>query len=60
MQAYRLLDVARTLTAIHEAVTAGPGLSRVRDTDPGVAAALDYSLSQRALIVVSSRSGNVA
>ncbi|MEU7649227.1 hypothetical protein [Streptomyces huasconensis] len=40
-QAYRLLDVARALAAIHDAVTAGPGLSRTRDTDPGTAAALD-------------------
>lgn len=54
-QAYRLLDVARSLTAIHGAVTAGPGLSRTRDTDPGTAAALDYGLSQRALIAVSGR-----
>ncbi len=59
-QAYRLLDVARALAAIHDAVTAGPGLSRTRDTDPGAAAALDYGLSQRALIAVSGRSGDVA
>ncbi|MFD3666050.1 hypothetical protein ACFWVF_36520 [Streptomyces sp. NPDC058659] len=59
-QAYRLLDVARALAAIHDAVTAGPGLSRTRDTDPAGAAALDYGLSQRALIAVSSRSGDVA
>lgn len=54
-QAYRLLEVARSLTAIHGAVTADPGLSRTRDTDPGAAAALDYGLSQRALIDVSGR-----
>ncbi|MBK3557263.1 hypothetical protein JHN55_12115 [Streptomyces sp. MBT56] len=59
-QAYRLLDVARSLTAIHDAVAAGPDLSRTRDTDPAAAAALDYGLSQRALIDVSSRSGDVA
>ncbi|MFF3558221.1 hypothetical protein ACFYXL_32960 [Streptomyces tsukubensis] len=59
-QAYRLLDVARALTAIHDAVTAGPGLSRTRDTGPGAAAALDYGLSQRALIAVSSRTDAVA
>ncbi|WP_329564497.1 hypothetical protein OG711_38790 (plasmid) [Streptomyces uncialis] len=59
-QAYRLLDVARTLAAIHDAVTAGPGTSRTRDSDPGAAAALDYGLSQRALIDVSGRSGDVA
>lgn len=59
-QAYRLLDVARALGAIHDAVTAGTETSRTRDTDPGAAAALDYGLSQRALIDVSSRSGDVA
>ncbi|WPO76179.1 hypothetical protein [Streptomyces sp. KN37] len=59
-QAYRLLDVARALAAIHGAVAAGPETSRTRDTDPGAAAALDYGLSQRALIAVSSRSGDVA
>ncbi|MEU9567979.1 hypothetical protein AB0D16_39385, partial [Streptomyces sp. NPDC048161] len=36
-QAYRLLDVARALAAIHGAVTAGPGLSRTRDTGPAAA-----------------------
>lgn len=59
-QAYRLLDVARALAAIHDAVSAGPGTSRTRDSDPGAAAALDYGLSQRALIAVSGRSGDVA
>lgn len=59
-QAYRLLDVARSLAAIHGAVAAGPGLSRTRDTDPGPAAALDYGLSQRALIAVSGRADVVA
>ena len=59
-QAYRLLDVARALAAIHDAVTAGPELSRTRDTDPGTAAALDYGLSQRALIAVSGRTDAVA
>lgn len=59
-QAYRLLDVARSLTAIHGAVTASPGTSRTRDSDPGAAAALDYGLSQRALIDVSGRTGDVA
>ncbi|WP_256985415.1 hypothetical protein OG728_37260 [Streptomyces microflavus] len=46
-QAYRLLDVARALAAIHDAVAARPGMSRTRDTNPGAAAALDYDLSQR-------------
>ncbi|WP_327575393.1 hypothetical protein [Streptomyces sp. NBC_00145] len=55
-QAYRLLDVARTLAAIHEAVDAGTALSHTRDTDP---AALDYGLSQRALIAVSGRMDDV-
>ncbi|MFE3581389.1 hypothetical protein [Streptomyces vinaceus] len=59
-QAYRLLDVARALAAIHGAVAAGPELSRTRDTDPGAAAALDYGLSQRALIAVSGRTDTVA
>ncbi|MFB7919181.1 hypothetical protein [Streptomyces sp. NPDC056061] len=59
-QAYRLLDVARALAAIHDAVTADPDLSRTRDTDPGSAAALDYGLSQRALIAVSGRTDTVA
>ncbi|WP_434435411.1 hypothetical protein [Streptomyces noursei] len=54
-QAYRLLDVARALAAIHGAVTAGTETSRTRDTSPAAAAALDYGLSQRALIAVSSR-----
>lgn len=61
-QAYRLLDVARALTAIYGAVTAGTETSRTRDTDPTAAAALDHGLSQRALTAVSGRlsSGNAA
>ena len=59
-QAYRLLDVARALASIHDAVATGTETSRTRDTDPAAAAALDYGLSQRALIDVSSRSGDVA
>ncbi|WP_229915661.1 hypothetical protein [Streptomyces filamentosus] len=59
-QAYRLLDVARSLAAIHGAVAAGTELSRTRDSDPAAAAALDYGLSQRALIAVSSRAEDVA
>jgi hypothetical protein len=60
-QAYRLLDVARALAAIHGAVTAvtavtagtaGTRTSRTRDTGPAEAAALDYGRSQRALTVV--------
>ncbi|MFK0121465.1 hypothetical protein [Streptomyces sp. NPDC090994] len=59
-QAYRLLDVARALAAIHGAVAAADTeTSRTRDTDP-VAAALDYGLSQRTLIAVSARTGDVA
>ncbi|MEE1805396.1 hypothetical protein [Streptomyces sp. BE133] len=57
-QAYRLLDVARTLAAIHDAIATGADPSCTRDTDP--AAALDYGLSQRALIAVSGRSSDVA
>ncbi|MET7356602.1 hypothetical protein [Streptomyces mirabilis] len=53
-QAYRLLDVTRALAAVHGAVAAGTETARTRDTDP--AAALDYGLSQRALIAVSARS----
>ncbi|WP_369384205.1 hypothetical protein [Streptomyces sp. cg36] len=59
-QAYRLLDVARALAAIHDAVAAGPETSRTRDSAPGAAAALDYGLSQRALIAVSGRTDAVA
>ncbi|MEU2873063.1 hypothetical protein ABZ769_28335 [Streptomyces olivoreticuli] len=59
-QAYRLLDVARALGAIHGAVAAGTDPSRTRDSDPAAAAALDYGLSQRALIAVSGRTGDVA
>ncbi|WP_331735574.1 hypothetical protein [Streptomyces sp. NBC_00057] len=62
-QAYRLLDVARALGAIHGAVTAATDPSRTRDSDPAAAAAaaaLDYGLSQRALIAVSGRTGDVA
>ncbi|MER5831373.1 hypothetical protein ABT116_11170 [Streptomyces sp. NPDC002130] len=55
-QAYRLL-VARALAAIHGAVDAGTETSRTRGTCP---AALDYGLSQRALIAVSGRTGDVA
>ncbi|MFE6462373.1 hypothetical protein ACFVP0_33620 [Streptomyces cinereoruber] len=58
-QAYRLLDVAHALAAIHGAVAAGPETSRARDTTPGIAAALDYGLSQRALIAVSGRTDAV-
>jgi hypothetical protein len=59
-QAYRLLDVARALAAIHDAVAAGTEVTLMRDTGPAVAAALDYGLSQRALIAVSGRSSDVA
>ncbi|MEU0061087.1 hypothetical protein [Streptomyces sp. NPDC006334] len=59
-QAYRLLGVARSLSAIHGAVTAGTETSRMRDSDRDAAATLDYGLSQRALIAVSSRSSDVA
>lgn len=54
------LDVARSFAAIHGAVAAGTETSRTRDSDPDGAAALDYGLSQRALIAVSGRSGDVA
>ncbi|MGW2051964.1 hypothetical protein ACWCPF_43620 [Streptomyces sp. NPDC001858] len=56
-QAYRLLDVARALVAIHGAVAASTETSRTRDIDPA-AAALDYGLSQRALIAVSGRTAS--
>ncbi|MFC9624809.1 hypothetical protein ACFTXM_34200 [Streptomyces sp. NPDC056930] len=59
-QAYRLLDVARALTAIHDAVAASTDTSRTRDTGPAAATTLDYGLSQRALIAVSARSDTVA
>ncbi|MFE7602733.1 hypothetical protein [Streptomyces sp. NPDC057494] len=51
----RLLDVARSLTAIHSAVAASAETSRMRDTGPAATAALDYGLSHRALIAISSR-----
>jgi hypothetical protein len=59
-QAYRLLDAARALAAIHDAVAAGTEVTLMRDTGPAAAAALDYGLSQRALIAVSGRSSDVA
>ncbi|MFI6530774.1 hypothetical protein [Streptomyces uncialis] len=59
-QAYRLLAVARALAAIRDAVTAGPDPSRTRDSGPAAVAALDYGLSQRALIAVSGRTDTVA
>jgi hypothetical protein len=52
-QAYRLPTVARALGAIHDAVAADTPTSRTRDTAPAATAALDYGLSQRALIAVS-------
>lgn len=61
-QAYRLLEVARALAAIQGAVTAGTGLSRMRDRLPhgASATALDYGLSQRALTAVSTRTSDLA
>jgi hypothetical protein len=53
-------DVARALAAIHGAVTASTEVSRTRDTGPVTEAALDYGLSQRALITMSSRADTVA
>ncbi|MET9663635.1 hypothetical protein [Streptomyces sp. NPDC006510] len=50
------MDVARALAAIHGAVAGGTEMSRTRDTGPAAGAALDYSLSPRALIAVSARS----
>ncbi|MER5852487.1 hypothetical protein ABT126_37210 [Streptomyces sp. NPDC002012] len=57
--AYRLLDVARALAVIPGAVAAGTDPSRTRDTGPAAVAALDFGLSQRALIAVSGRTGDV-
>jgi hypothetical protein len=59
-QAYRLLDVARSLAPIHAAIAAGTDPSRTRDSEPAAAAALDYGLSQCALVAVSSRTDDVA
>ncbi|MFH9677520.1 hypothetical protein ACH4L5_35365 [Streptomyces sp. NPDC017405] len=59
-QAYRLLDVARSLTAIHGAIAAGTETSRTRDSAPAAETALDYGLSQRALIAISRRADVVA
>ncbi|MCX4784496.1 hypothetical protein [Streptomyces sp. NBC_01264] len=58
-QAYRLLDVARGLGAIQAGVAAGTLVSRTRDSTPVAEAALDYGLSQRALIAVAARSGDI-
>ncbi|MFJ5680738.1 hypothetical protein [Streptomyces sp. NPDC093097] len=58
-RAYCLLEVARTLAALHDAVSIQE-LSRTRDTGPVPAAALDYGLSQRALIAISGRTDDVA
>lgn len=46
--------------AIQTAVTTADPVSRTRDTSPAAAATLDYGLSQRTLIAVSSRAGDVA
>ncbi|MGO4636098.1 hypothetical protein AB4225_35045 [Streptomyces sp. 2RAF24] len=59
-QAYRLLDVARALGAIHETATAAGSVSLMRDTDPAAVPALDYGLSQRALLAASARTDTVA
>ncbi|MFE1198431.1 hypothetical protein ACFW6E_37755 [Streptomyces olivaceoviridis] len=40
-QAYRLLNVARALAAIHDTIAAGTATSRTQDTNPASAAALD-------------------
>ncbi|MFB8000382.1 hypothetical protein ACFC4G_47500 [Streptomyces sp. NPDC056002] len=58
-QAYRLFDVSRSLAAIHDAVTAGPACLARETPNPGTQAALDYGLSQRALIDISSRTDAV-
>ncbi|WP_407842061.1 hypothetical protein ACE1OC_42675 (plasmid) [Streptomyces sp. DSM 116496] len=58
-QAYRLLEVARGLGAIQAAVTAGTPVARTRDSPPVAVAALDYRLSQRALIAVAARRGDI-
>ncbi|MGY0071990.1 hypothetical protein ACWZEH_35735 (plasmid) [Streptomyces sp. QTS137] len=59
-QVYRLLDRRpRAPDAIHGTVAAGTEPSRTRDTGPAAVAALDYGLSQRALIVVSGGTGDV-
>ncbi|MGA5421955.1 hypothetical protein [Streptomyces lavendulocolor] len=46
-----------SLAAIHDALAAHADPSRTRDSDP---AALEYGLSQRAPIAVSTRSGDIA
>ncbi|MFI2433621.1 hypothetical protein [Streptomyces sp. NPDC018693] len=58
-QAYRLLAVARALAAIHGAVPVGTETSRTQDSDPPAAAALNYGLSQRALIAVFGHTDGV-
>ncbi|QDN95160.1 hypothetical protein FNV62_01050 [Streptomyces sp. RLB3-17] len=59
-QAYRRLDIARALAAVHGTVDAGTDTSRTRDTGPAAVAALDFGLSQRVLIAVSGPAGHVA
>lgn len=59
-QAYRLISIARTAGAIDTAVAVADPASRTRDTDPDAQAALDYGLSQRALLAVSGRTGDLA
>jgi hypothetical protein len=54
-QAYRLLDIARAVGAINAAVTTVDP-SRMRDTDT----AIDFGLSQRALLAVAGRADDVA
>lgn len=68
-QAYRLLDIARTTGVIRAAVTAADpsdSLSRMRDIAEDSAAtaagavAVDFGLSQRALLAVAGRVDDVA
>ena len=59
-QAYRLIAVARAAAVIDEAVAGAVSVSRTRDTGTETGAGLDYGLSQRALLAVSARSGDVA
>ncbi|MFE9565894.1 hypothetical protein ACFYM0_32835 [Streptomyces sp. NPDC006487] len=59
-QVYRLLDVARGVAAIRAGATAGTLVSRTRDAPQVAEAALDYGFSQRAVIAVAARSGDIA
>lgn len=54
-QAYRLLDVARSLTTLHETVAAGTGMSRTRDTAAAAGIPVPPIVDRRAVHPVVDR-----